>query len=256
MRRSVCFLCLFIASMSLYAQIPSDVQKQAQHSKSLTSLAAFFIGKPYVANSLAHSAGESLLYSFQAFDCVTFIETICALYTTKGNQPAFEKALVHWRYRNDSIRYETRQHYFSAAMNQLSKDGLLQEILGEGVRRVQVHKNFGYLSRHLPVEQANTRSSIETTEQGLAKLPFAYIPTNKIDQLSFQDGDIIAFVPRRADLDFTHVGFAYLKHKQVYILHASQQKKRVCISDENLLNYLVSHKQFIGIRLYRPIFVS
>lgn len=67
-----------------------------------------------------------------------------------------------------------------------------------------------------------------------------------------QNGDVIAFVSSRNDLDFKHVGFVYFKNNKKYILHASQEKKVVCISDVTIDQYLLKNKKIKGFQIYRP----
>ena len=67
-----------------------------------------------------------------------------------------------------------------------------------------------------------------------------------------QNGDVIAFLSSRNDLDFKHVGFVYIKNNKKYILHASQEKKVVCISDVTIDQYLSKNKNINGFQIYRP----
>jgi hypothetical protein len=67
-----------------------------------------------------------------------------------------------------------------------------------------------------------------------------------------KNGDVIAFLSLRNDLDFKHVGFVYIKNNKKYILHASQEKKVVCISDVTIDQYIFKNKKIIGFQIYRP----
>jgi hypothetical protein len=46
----------------------------------------------------------------------------------------------------------------------------------------------------------------------------------------------------------------YRKDGKVFLLHASQEFKRVMVSSQTLVDYLKTHKQFIGVSAFRPIF--
>jgi hypothetical protein len=46
----------------------------------------------------------------------------------------------------------------------------------------------------------------------------------------------------------------YRKDGKVYLLHASQDFKRVMVSQQTLGEYLKTHRQFIGVSAFRPIF--
>ena len=67
-----------------------------------------------------------------------------------------------------------------------------------------------------------------------------------------QNGDVIAFLSTHNDLDFKHVGFVYIRYNIKYILHASQEKKVVCISDVTIDQYLLKNKKIKGFQIYRP----
>ena len=67
-----------------------------------------------------------------------------------------------------------------------------------------------------------------------------------------KNGDVIAFVSSRNDLDFQHVGFVHFKNNKKYILHASQEKKIVCISDVTIDQYIFKNKKITGFQIYRP----
>jgi hypothetical protein len=69
-----------------------------------------------------------------------------------------------------------------------------------------------------------------------------------------QEGDLIGLVGKKDHLDFLHTAIAIKKGSQVYLLHASQERKKVVISDQTLTDYLKSHHQFIGISVFRPKF--
>jgi hypothetical protein len=93
-----------------------------------------------------------------------------------------------------------------------------------------------------------------TTEKSISSRPIYYFDSiSDLDKNNpIQNGDVIAFVSSRNDLDFKHVGFVCVKNNKQYILHASQEKKVVCISDVTIDQYLLQNKKIKGFQIYRP----
>jgi hypothetical protein len=102
-------------------------------------------------------------------------------------------------------------------------------------------------------------NKIQTTEQAISEKPMSFIDRKQVAQFlpKLKSGDIVAFVSKRSDLDFKHVGFIMIQHGKAFLLHASQEKKVICISDQDVATYLLNHPQMIGIQVYRPnLYVS
>jgi hypothetical protein len=222
-------------------------------SPSLVDIGKRFLGKPYRANMLSVGNPEQFITSKEAFDCVTFLENCLAIRNSKGVDSLYLKALKHVRYVGDSVQYENRFHYFSDVMYSLGYPQILDES--------HVHvlsKDFRFLSSYL---RSKKRPSInirllENREKILAKRPFQF---TAVDDVAFlfphiQSGDLVAFVTKNPHLDFLHTGMLVREGNAIHLLHASQDKKQVVFSSENLGEYLISHPKFIGICVFRPIF--
>ncbi|MHA8064248.1 N-acetylmuramoyl-L-alanine amidase-like domain-containing protein [Aquirufa aurantiipilula] len=241
--------------------IPMDLQSRialAKKNQNHVMLAEYFLGKPYVANALSAENPEKLYLSLVDFDCVTFIENVMSLYQSNGHDSLFKKNLIHWRYsKPKDIRFETRQHYFSAAMRQLIQDGWIVPV--HPSEEIQSIKSFTFLSQYyLPKGKNISIADLERVEKKLASEPFIYIPTAKVISIlsSLKEGDIVTFVSKRNDLDVQHTGFLTFRKSNWYLLHASQEVKKVCVSDKNLVEYLKSHPSFLGIQVFRPNFIK
>ncbi|CAM4258720.1 N-acetylmuramoyl-L-alanine amidase-like domain-containing protein [Aquirufa beregesia] len=241
--------------------IPLDLQSRialAQKSQNHVILAEYFLGKPYVANALSAENPEKLYLSLEDFDCVTFIENVMSLYQSKGQDSLYKKNLIHWRYTQPKdIRFETRNHYFSAAMEQLMKDKWIVPIpTHEGI---QIKKSFTFLSQFYRNKNKNISIiALEQVEKNLASAPFSYIPSAKVNMVlsNLKEGDIVTFVSKRNGLDVQHTGFLTFRKSNWYLLHASQELKKVCVSDKNLVEYMKSHPSFLGIQVFRPNFIK
>lgn len=252
---------LFLQGIAQEKWIPLDLQSRialAQKNRNHVMLAEYFLGKPYVANALSADNPEKLYISLEDFDCVTFIENVMSLYQSKGQDSLYKKNLIHWRYsQTKDIRFETRQHYFSSAMRQLTQDSWINPV--HTSEDIQVNKSFRFLSQFYRSKGRNISiAELEQIERSLVTIPFNYIPSSKVSKVisNLKEGDIITFVSKRNDLDVQHTGFLTYRNSNWYLLHASQEIKKVCVSDKNLLEYLKSHPSFLGIQVFRPNFIK
>ena len=116
-----------------------------------------------------------------------------------------------------------------------------------------VFKKIDYLSEHVNSKHTD-KDKLKITENLISNLPIYYFDSmNDSDRNNLiQNGDVIAFLSSRNDLDFKHVGFVYIKNKKKYILHASQEKKIVCISELTIDQYLLKNQNIKGFQIYRP----
>lgn len=222
-------------------------------SPSLVDIGKRFLGKPYRANMLSVGNPEQFITSKEAFDCVTFLENCLAIRNSKGVESLYLKALKHVRYAGDSVQYENRFHYFSDAMYSLGYPQILDE------SHVSVlPKDFTFLSSYLRSKKlpAINIELLENRERTLAKRPFQFTAVCNIAHLlpRIQSGDLVAFVTKNPHLDFLHTGMLVREGNSIHLLHASQDKKQVVLSSQNLGEYLKSHPKFIGICVFRPIF--
>ena len=243
----------FLGAQS-FKGIPIKLKLAVEKSISLKTpilIGQFFIGAPYLANRLSKSNPEKVYFSFADFDCITYVENVLALYNSKGNRIKFSEKLIKIRY-NDSISYENRNHYLTSALEKLVKLNILTP-MNNPFNSKSVFKSIDYLSEH--VNNINIdKSKLMKIEKSISSRPIYYFDSmNDSDTYNLiQNGDVIAFLSSRNDLDFKHVGFVYIKNNKRYILHASQEKKVVCISDVTIDQYLSNNKKIKGFQIYRP----
>ena len=246
-RKIVVFIVLVFLSFGVYSQ---NLEKD---NSSLVKIAKQFLGKPYRGHMLSKANPEQFISSNEAFDCVTFLEHSLATKISKGKVADFPAALIHVRYAGDSVRYEKRYHYFSDAMWHLA-----YPIIQHPVRHSIAPKDFHFLSNFIQSQKLPTidLSLLDQREQQLRSRPFYYTANRDLRYVLplIQDGDLIGLVGKKDDLDYLHTAMAIRKGNQVYLLHASQEQKKVVISTETLGDYLITHRQFIGISVFRPKF--
>lgn len=225
----------------------------ARQSHDVSLVGLQFLGKPYASHALSDQNPEKLVVDLNAFDCVTFIENSLALLQSNGIDSLYRKGLIHNRYAGDSIVYEKRYHYFSDAMRHLRFP-----LVGTRDMLVQAPKTFTFLSSYLSTKHNAQIDLVRLREResALGQQPFLYTPNASLNQLLplLKSGDLIGLVSKKASIDFLHTGMVYRQNGQVYLLHASQEFNRVMISTLTLVDYLKTHKQFIGVCAFRPIF--
>lgn len=105
-------------SVQAYDQQIAQLYQQIQAISLLQRLEAFsgaFLGQPYLDGALGEGPGayfdQSPLYRTDAFDCVTFVNTVIALSLSK-NLTEFKRNIVRIGYNNEQVDFVTRHHFF------------------------------------------------------------------------------------------------------------------------------------------------
>jgi hypothetical protein len=220
-------------------------------SKNPMLIGQFFKGVPYLSNRLSKSNPEKIYYSFSDFDCVTYVENVLALYYSVGANAKFIKNLINIRY-DDTVSYENRNHYLTKGLQKMVALNILSPINNQ-FNSKSIQKNVNYLSKHVISNNINM-ATIINIEKSISQKNMYYFDSTKDLKINdlIKNGDVIAFVSSRNDLDFQHVGFVHIKNNKMYILHASQEKKIVCISDVTIDQYIFKNKKITGFQIYRP----
>ena len=247
------FLLFSFAGFSQVIPGPlKDKIKEARLQKDPLLIATQFTGLPYASHALSKENPEKFVVDFSGFDCVTFIENIWSLYRSKGVDSLFLQELTQIRYRKTPISFENRNHYLSATLDQMEDKGLFKQVIPSSYLKLAV-KKVEFLSHYLaPKKYVIVVDSIKATEAALG--PITYVPSASFAAVSsfIRTGDLIAFVSKRKDLDYQHVGFVREKGGQYYLVHASQDRRKVCQSVESISVYLKNHPSMIGFNVFRP----
>ena len=215
-----------------------------------------FYGLPYASHALSKGNPETFVIDFSGFDCVTFVENVWSLYRSNGIDSTFLRELELIRYARKPISFENRNHYLSAMFAQMEDKGLFKQVIPPAYRVLAV-KKVDFLSQFLaPKKWLVVLPAIQQMEEDLA--PMTYIPSAKFSTIVtyLQNGDIIAFVSKRKDLDYQHVGFVREFKGEFHLVHASQDRKQVCQSVESISVYLKNHPSMIGFNVFRPEYAN
>jgi len=181
-------------------------------------------GTPYQGYTLI--GGPSLTEKFvvrdDAFDCVTFCETVlaAAIATTRTE---FDAILRSVRYHDGIVAWRERNHYFFEWGKNNVENNTCHWVVLDGA--VEIDK-------------------IVDSQKGLRRRHFAMrvIPSGAfLDSKSkLANGDIVGFVSRRPDLDYFHVGFiAFDKSGALLLRHASLRHHRVL--DERMDRFVAAN---------------
>jgi hypothetical protein len=158
-----------------------------------------------------------------AFDCVTFCETVLAAAIAR-DIGEFEPALREIRYHNSIVNWFERNHYFFEWSQHNIENKLCRAIAMDGA--VEIEKTV-YWHRALGKRRFS-----------MAGIPRATFLANKH---LLANGDIVGFVTHRPDLDYFHVGFvAFGADGELLLRHASQSRHRVL--DERMDRFIAINR--------------
>jgi hypothetical protein len=176
---------------------------------------------------------EQFVLRDDAFDCVTFCETVLAAALAR-DLGEFETALREIRYRDGIVNWFERNHYFfewgehnvaNKTCRWLAMDGAI-----ELHKTVYWHRALG--RRHF----------------AMTVIPRAAFLANRNMLVK---GDIVGFITRRPNLDYFHVGFiAFGGGGELLLRHASLS--RHCVLDESMRRFLAQNRVRY-VTLLRPV---
>ena len=229
----------------------------------LQATAEFFLGSPYVANTLESAVDETLIVNLREFDCTTFVENVIALsLAARSNElsfDAFVDELRIIRYRNGRIDdYSSRLHYTCDWVFENQQRGILENIsrqLGgtKDTREINFMTSHREAYRQLTsdermLQKMSLREKIINDRGG-----FYYLPK---EQISAQSDNIpnmamIAFVSSIDGLDVSHEGFAYRQNGKLTFIHASSVAKKVIVQPATLSEYCTSQKLCKGVMVIK-----
>jgi hypothetical protein len=240
-----------------------DKYKDLETGDLMTKIGMHFSGSPYVAHTLEINDKEKLVINLREMDCTTFAENCLALARTIKNNKRYENTffdeLRTIRYRSGLIdRYPSRLHYFSDWIYDNDKKDIVTNITAKsgGISK-KIELNFmsthtdGYYALKMHPEFI---SEISNQEKAISKRQFKFIPKTKFGKYEkkIKNGDIIGISTNIAGMDIMHVVIALWKDDKLHILHASQSKEKVLVSEETLYEYLLNTKKATGIVIARP----
>ena len=166
---------------------------------------------------------EKFVVRDDAFDCVTFCETVLAA-AIAGKKDEFDSVLRTIRYHDGVVSWRERNHYFFEWGQHNIENKICRPVEMEG--SVEIEKTV-YWHKELGRRRFSMRV-----------IPKSVLLANK-QQLA--SGDIIGFITQRPNLDYFHVGFiAFGSGGGLLLRHASQSQHRVL--DQRMDDFLAVNR--------------
>ncbi len=243
-------------------------QNGSSSAEVFLSIARRLKGIPYVAHTLDRTDDERMVVNLRGLDCTTFIETAMAmtLCVKEGRKRFVDyvEKLRLIRYRQGIHAYENRLHYWQWWVEDNERMGFVKQIDDPNppFTAVQTLK-INYMSLHFlsydmlrnHPERVAALKTIEDATNGkrVRYIPKESIANTKLMRETIHDGDIIAIVTQKKNLDTTHLGIAVWHKDGLHLLNASQIHKKVVEEPMTLYAYMQKHPSQIGIRIARML---
>ncbi len=211
------------------------------HYDSNEYIGADFLGMPYVSNPLGEGVAPDTdpLIRFDAFDCVTFVETSLA----NGKVDELNKI----RYKNGIPEFTNRNHFIETDWLE-NNSGLVKNVSRQyapvKIRNVTIDKKKWFKTVHNMDTDFATRN-----------IDLEYIPYSDAHNIKITKPMVVLFIIDSkkirnkigTDLAVRHMGFLLPDGR---LRHASSKAKSVVDTDFNkYINRLVENKNNLGIML-------
>jgi len=175
---------------------------------------------------------ERFVMRDDAFDCVTFCETVLAA-SLAHDIGDFEQALRNIRYHNGVVSWRARNHYYYEWSQHNVENKTCRPVALDGA--ITFNKTV-YWHRDL----------------GRRKFQMSVIPRAKFlaGRQQLATGDLVGFVTTRPNLDYFHIGFVAFGDKgELLLRHASRSRHRVL--DESMESF-TAYNRVRYVTLLRP----
>ena len=229
--------------------------------QNIDNISKSFKDKPYINNPLGENKGidKDPLYRYDAFDCLTYVETMLALSLTK-NEEDFKKILTKIRYKDGEVLFENRNHFVNPDWIENNKEYItdITEILSNTLLNIKPDEIKLTLDKKTWFKQNhNIDVKIKPQEIKLNYISLDNILLNKDKFITGINKPIIITLvinnPKLKEqigtnLDISHIGFIIPTEKTLILRHASLTKKKVVDVDFfEYLNGLKKYPIYIGI---------
>ena len=201
----------------------------------LDTISRSLLGRPYEENPLVGGPEEAevLTISLEAFDCVTYFETVLGLAFSRSVSSVVT-AIREMRYEGGEVDWRHRNHYMIDWARNNEMRGMIKN-LTRGTRAVKKVRSLSSING-LPQRQAT----------------FRCFPKQHLRQVSptFETGDLILFASTRKWLDVFHVGLLVKQEATLLMRHATRTAGCVI---EQVLEEFIRNNRMSGFLLLRPV---
>lgn len=212
-----------------------SVADESDLSNRVERISARFLGLPYVSSSLIGDLDvpEQLVVRLDAFDCVTYIETVLALARAQTAEQ-FEENLIRLRYKNGEVSWTKRNHYMVDWWRNNEREGLIKNITRGKAASTKIR-------------ELNLISGLPTR-----RVSFQVFPKRNLAQVKklIKTGDLAFFGTTKKHLDVFHSGILIRKGENILLRHATRSVGKVV--EQELTDFLTGQRMS-GLVLLRPI---
>ncbi len=225
-----------------------------------------FLGVPYVLSPLGEGSNSDVdkdpLWRFDAFDCMTYVETVIAMHNSK-NQKEFEETMNNIRYMNGKISFGWRNHFTELDWirnNSKYVKDITSSFKEAKLKEFQINRS-AWVWKHLKVPEICTKGGVKCKLESYDapygnNVRISYIPKGKITKefLNQLPDNVVINIARwneeknkkqGFDIFIYHMGFL-IDNKDFY--HASSTQKKVVKVD--FFEYIANQpKDFVGINI-------
>lgn len=206
------------------ARLIGEAAAMPSMSRRIDFISTSLLGSPYRGHTLIGSARrpERFVMRDDAFDCVTFCETVLA--AALAREPAqFETQLRYIRYKDGEVAWRTRNHYFSDWCANNVANHLCKKLLLPGSETID--------------KRLTWMRGLGPRAVSMTVLPWQALIDNKA---LVATGDIIGFLSQRPGLDYFHTGFVIVTASgDLMLRHAAKSRGRVL--DQPLPRFLADN---------------
>lgn len=183
----------------------------AQLSQRIDVISRALLGVRYQANTLIGGPRrpEVFVVRDDAFDCVTFCETVLAAALAR-DLAQFETVLRRIRYEGGQVQWDHRNHYFAEWCRLNVENRIFRRVAIDPSVTLDKTVNYANYGKRRVAMVCVTREALLANQRLLST------------------GDVIGFISKRPNLDYYHTGFvAFAKDGTLLLRHASQSRGRV-----------------------------
>lgn len=222
-----------LASEQRIARLIAETRGLATISQRIDFISAALRGTRYQSDTLIGGPRrpEKFVLRDDAFDCVTFCETVLAAARAR-DIGEFETTLQAIRYRNGYVNWFERNHYFFEWCQRNVDNKTCRSLSMDGA--VDIEKTV------------DSQKGLSRRRFSMRVIPSAVLLANKA---RLENGDIVGFVSRRPNLDYFHTGLVAFARDTLLLRHASESRRRVL--DERMDRFL-AHNRVRYVTLLRP----
>ena len=223
-----------LADQARIGRLIVEAQAHGDISQRIDFISRALLGTTYRGYTLIGGprAPEKFVVRDDAFDCVTFCETVLAAAMSR-DVGAFEPALRMIRYHDGVVSWRERNHYFFEWGQHNIENNTCRAIALDGA--VEIDKTVYW------------HKALGKRRFAMRVIPRAVFLDNAA---LLRTGDIVGFVTQRPNLDYFHIGFvAFGDYGEFLLRHAAKSRDRVL--DERMEKF-VAFNRVRYVTLLRP----